>query len=118
LPQSIRWWLIVVAIITGLWGIALFVTDNGPINLLWVWPGDLLTSRLIAVMLLTIAVAALYSLRDADLARVTLAVLTVYGIGAALANLWSVTAGKPVQPLYVAIFGIIGIISLIELRQL
>lgn len=117
LSQPIRWWLMIVAIITGLWGIALFVTDNGPVSLLWVWPGDLLTSRLISVMLLTIAVAALYSLRDQDLARVTLATLIVYGLGAALANLWSATAGKPMQPLYVAAFGLMGIVSLIWIRQ-
>lgn len=112
----VRGWLISTAVVMVLWGLALFITDNGPVNLIWVWPGDLLTSRLIAVMLLTIATAAFYSLRDGDTARITLVVLLVYGFGAALANLWSVTAGKPVQPLYVVVFGGIGIISLVLLR--
>ena len=35
-----------------------WVTDSGPVPFVWVWPGDLLTSRLIGVMLLTIAVGA------------------------------------------------------------
>lgn len=115
--SAVRGWLLVVAAITALWGIALFITDSGPISLVWVWPGDLLTSRLIAVMLLTLATAAFYSLRDADTARVTLVVLVVYGLGAALANLWSATAGKPVQPLYVLVFGVMGIISLVLLTR-
>ncbi|MCA0455175.1 MAG: hypothetical protein LCI00_14465 [Chloroflexi bacterium] len=109
----VRRWLLVVASVTALWGFALFITDNGPIPLIWVWPGNLLTSRLIAVMLLTIATAALYSLDDADTARVTLVVVLVYGFGAALANLWSVTAGRPVQPLYVLVFGLMGVMSLV-----
>ncbi len=115
--QPIRSWLIIVAILTALWGIALFITDSGPINLVWVWPGDLLTSRLIAVMLLTITTAALYSLSNQDTAKVTLVTIIVYGFGAALANVWSVTAGKPVQPLYVVVFGLMGLISLILFRQ-
>ncbi len=115
--QPIRLWLIVVAIVTALWGIALFITDSGPINLIWVWPGDLLTSRLIGVMLLTIATAAFYSLQNADIVRVTLVVMIVYGFGAALANLWSITAGKPVQPLYLLVFGLMGLISLVMFRN-
>lgn len=114
--QPIRLCLVLIALLTALWGIALFITDSGPINLIWVWPGDLLTSRLIGVMLLTIATAALYSLQNADVARVTLVVMSVYGLGAALANLWNLTAGKPVQPLYLLVFGLMGLISLILIR--
>lgn len=113
----VRGWLISTIVVTALWGVALFVTDNGALSLIWVWPGDLLTSRLIAVMLLTIATAAFYSLRDGDTARMTLVVLVVYGLGAALANLWSATAGKPIQPLYVLVFGVIGIMSLVLLMR-
>ncbi len=110
--QAIRLWLIIVALLTALWGAALFITDSGSINLIWVWPGDLLTSRLIAVMLFTITTAALYSLNNTDVTRVTLVVMIVYGFGAALANLWNATAAKPVQPLYLAAFGAMAIISL------
>ena len=64
-----------VAAVTALWGLALFVTDSGPSGSIWVWPGDLLTSRLIAVMLLTIAVGAVYALRSVDVSRVMLGVI-------------------------------------------
>lgn len=65
-------WLGLVAVVTALWGLALFITDNGPWGLIWAWPWDLLTSRLIAVMLFTIAVGAVYALRYADVSRVML----------------------------------------------
>ena len=83
----------------ALWGLALFVTDDGPWGLIWVWPGDLLTSRLIAVMLLTIASGAVYALRYADVSRVMLGVIAVYGFGVMLANLWNILANLPVNPL-------------------
>jgi hypothetical protein len=79
--------------------------------LIWAWPGDLLTSRLIAVMLLTIAVGALYSLRQADASRVMLGVIAVYGFGVTLANLWNALAGKPINLLYVAAFGAMFLVS-------
>jgi hypothetical protein len=104
-------WLGLVAAVTALWGLALFVTDNGPSGLIWVWPGDLLTSRLIAVMLLTIAVGAVYALRYADVSRVMLCVIGVYGFGVMLANLWNILANKPVNPSYVAAFGIMFLVS-------
>ena len=99
-------WLGLVAAVCVLWGLALFVTDNGPSGLIWVWPGDLLTSRLIAVMLLTIAVGAVYARRYADVSRVMLGVIAAYGFGVMLANLSNILANKPVNPSYVAAFGI------------
>jgi hypothetical protein len=104
-------WLGLVAAVCALWGLALFVTDDGPWGLIWVWPGDLLTSRLIAVMLLTIAVGAVYALRHADIARVMLGVIAVYGFGVMLANLWNILANLPVNLSYVAVFGIMFITS-------
>jgi hypothetical protein len=112
----LRRWLALVAILTALWGVALFVADNGPSVLIWVWPGDLLTSRLIGVMLLTIAVGAVYSLRYADTARVMLATTLTYGFGLALASLWNVLAGNPIKPSYVAFFGVIFVVSAVVLR--
>jgi hypothetical protein len=79
--------------------------------LIWVWPGDLLTSRLIAVMLLTIAVGAVYDLRYADVSKVMLGVIAVYGFGVMVANLWNILANKPVNPSYVAAFGIMFLVS-------
>lgn len=75
------------------------------------WPGDLLTSRHIAVMLLTIAIGAVYALRHADVSRVMLGVVAVYGFGVMLANLWSILASKPVNPAYVVAFGIVLLVS-------
>jgi hypothetical protein len=111
--SGVRVWLILVAIVTGLWGAALFSTDQGGVAAVWVWSGDLLTSRLIAVMLLTLMVAAIYSLRAKQAAQVTLATVTVYGLGAALASLWNALADKPVPGLYVLVFGSMGVISLL-----
>jgi hypothetical protein len=104
-------WLGLVAAVTAVWGLALFVTDNGPSGLIWAWPGDLLTSRLIAVMLLTIAVGAVYALRYADVSRVMLGVIAVYGLGVTMANLWSILVSQPVNPSYVVAFGIMFLVS-------
>jgi hypothetical protein len=104
-------WLGLVAAVCALWGLALFVTDNGPSALIWVWPGDLLTSRLIAVMLLTIAVGAVYALRYADVSKVMLGVIAVYGFGVMLANIWKILANMPVNLSYVVAFGVMFLVS-------
>ncbi len=108
---STRNWLAFVALVTGVWAIALFVSDRGPVASVWVWPGDLLTSRLIAVMLLTIAAACAASVRAAGAARMTLAVMMVYGFGVVLAGLLNLAAGKPVPALYTLSFAGIGMVS-------
>jgi hypothetical protein len=104
-------WLGLVAAVCALWGLALFVTDSGPSALIWVWPGDLLTSRLIAVMLLTIAVGAVYALRYADVSKVMLGVIAVYGFGVMLANLWNILTKMPVSLSYVVAFGVMFLVS-------
>jgi hypothetical protein len=104
-------WLGLVAAVCALWGLALFVTDDGPWGLIWVWPGDLLTSRLIAVMLLTIASGAVYARRYADVSRVMVGMIAVYGFWVMLANLWNILASLPVNLTYVAVFGIIFVTS-------
>lgn len=107
-----RAWLAGTAAITGLWGLALFVTDQGPLPWIWVWPGDLLSSRLISVMLLAIAAGALYSRRFSDPARLMLAMLAVYSLGLALSSLWNAFLGLPVRPAYLVVFGLIGLGSI------
>lgn len=109
-----RGWLWLAAVLTALWGLALFVTDEGPSALIWVWPGDLLTSRLIAVMLWTLAAAAVYSLYSKDTVRIVLAVMIVYGLGVVAANLWNIAA---VKPLYVTFFAILAAGSALLLLQ-
>ncbi|MBA3534972.1 MAG: hypothetical protein H0T73_23930 [Ardenticatenales bacterium] len=99
-PPLVQGWLVAVGVITALWGAALFATDSGPAPLIWVWPGDLLTSWLIAVMLFAIAVGAATSWRSAPLAHMMLAMATVYGLGLALASGWNALLAKPIQPSY------------------
>ena len=92
------------------------MTDNGPLDAVWVWPGDLLTSRLIAVMLLTLAAGGLYGLRHADTARIVNTVAMLYGLGLAIASLWNALADKPVKLSYVIVFGVIFVGSLVVAR--
>jgi len=115
---GVRAWLIIVATVTALWGLALILTDSGPSTLIWVWPGDLLTSRLIGVMLLTIAAGAVYSLPARGTARPMLAMILTYGLGLSLASLSFALAGKPLKLSYFILFGIIFLVSaLLLLRE-
>ncbi len=107
----VKGWLSFLAVLTGLWGLALFATDDGPASQVWVWPGDLLTSRLIGVMLLTIAMGSAWSLRSGDLSRLMLAMTTMYGLGLALASLWNMFSGKPVKLSYLIVFSLITLVS-------
>ncbi|MCP4139714.1 MAG: hypothetical protein GY755_05390 [Chloroflexi bacterium] len=118
-PSSplIRYWLATVALICTLWGTALFLTDNGPSRFIWVWVGDLLSSRLIGVMLLAIAVGAITSFRYADVANLMMITLSTYGIGLALASLWNMVAGKPVPVSYLSVFGGMALISVLLLSK-
>lgn len=100
----VRGFLLGAAALMAVWGGALFLTDSGGSDLIWVWPGDLLTSRLIAVMLLAIAAGAAYSARHADRARVMLVMLVVYGLGVMAANLANLLADRPVKWSYVLAF--------------
>ena len=104
---AVRAWLGLVAALTLIWGLALFATEAGPLALIWVWPGDLLTSRLIGVMLLAIGVGAAVSLRETDRARLMLAGTLTYGLGIALASLWGLLNGTPIRISYLTAFGII-----------
>lgn len=110
--RIVRTWLYLIAAVTGLWGLALFVHPQGPLPQIWVWPQDALTSRLIASMLLTLCVAATLGLRSLAQARMSLWMFVVYGIGAAAACFWNLAAGKAVPPFYAAVFSMLGPISL------
>jgi hypothetical protein len=111
-PTWTRWWLRSAAIVTLVWGLALFWTDNGPSALIWAWPGDLLTSRLIGVMLLTIAAGAWYSQSAAGSAPAMLAMMVAYGVGVAAAGLGNVVAGKPLPLGYFLAFSLMAVVSL------
>jgi hypothetical protein len=107
-PTTTRFGLALVALVTAAWGVALIVTDRGPSDLVWAWPGDLLTSRLIGVMLLAIAAGNLYAHTRADTAKLMEITTLVYAIGLAAASAWGAVLSKPVKPAYVIAFGAIG----------
>jgi hypothetical protein len=113
----VRNWLGLVAVVTGIWGLALFITDSGPLDLIWVWPGDLLSSRLIGVMLLAIAAGCAYSLRYADVSRLMLAMTAAYGLGLAVASLWGVLTNTPIRVSYLVVFGVIFAVSSVLLMR-
>jgi hypothetical protein len=104
-------WLNFVAVVTALWGVAIFITDSGPSPLIWAWPGDLLSSRLIGVMLLTVAAGSMYSARYADTERMMLAMIIVYSLGLTVATLWNLFFGLPIKTLYTAVFSVIFLVS-------
>ena len=112
LTSGTRLWLWAVASVAGLWGLALTVTDSGFSPLIWVWPGDLLSSRLIAVMLFTLTAGAIYSLRAPDTVGITLGAWSVYGFGVVLANGWNLVGGKPVKEAYAIAFLLLAMVSL------
>lgn len=80
------------------------------------WPGDLLSSRLIGVMLLTIAAGCAYGWRARSTARLMLMMSAVYGLGLSLASLWNTLANKPpIKVSYLIVFAIVFWVSLIML---
>lgn len=104
-------WLWIVAGITLVWGVALLITANGPIPVIWAWPSDLLSSRLIGVMLLTLTAGCLYANRYADTARMMLVMIFVYSLGISVAALWNLWHALPIQPLYISVFGAIFLVT-------
>jgi hypothetical protein len=108
---AVRAWLGLLAVMTGVWGLALFASDSGPLPMIWVWPGDVLTSRLIGSMLVTIAAGAAYSLRWADAARMMLYVSALYGLGLAGASAWNLLLDKPAPISYGFAFGAVCVVS-------
>ena len=117
LPIFMRSWLWLVALVMGLWGLAMFVYPSGPWPQVWVWPQDPLTSRLIATMLLTLCAGALMGLRSVAMARMSLWMFATYGTGAAAACFCNLTQGKPVPAAYATAFCALAVVSLALLIQ-
>jgi hypothetical protein len=112
-PWFVQAWLWLVAIVTGLWGLAMFLYPQGPLPQIWVWPQDPLTSRLIATMLLTLCAGALLALHSAAQARMGLWMFTAYGTGAAAACFWNAVAGNSVPVSYAGAFGSLALGSIL-----
>ncbi|WP_353644978.1 hypothetical protein [Mesorhizobium sp. WSM2239] len=109
---TVRGWMLVAGLVLAIWGAALFLIPTTPYPLVFNWPQDELSSRLIAAMLMAIAVAFFLSRRDAGLARLALLFAGVYGVSVVAAGLMNAVGGKPVPLLYVTGFAIVGLASL------
>ncbi|MDX1617126.1 MAG: hypothetical protein R3300_22670 [Candidatus Promineifilaceae bacterium] len=113
--RILRLWMVFVAVLLGLWGLALFVTNTGPIKAVWVWKYDVLSTRLIGVMLLAIAAGLVYSLRQRDVAQVMLATTVTYGLGISAASLWNLVTGRSLPVSYLVTFAVVSLVSILFL---
>lgn len=104
-------WLLVAGTLLALWGLALFLAPATAFPLVFNWPADALTSRLIAAMLLTVAAAFLVARGDAPLVPQALLLGAVYGLGVVIAIVPNMLRGLPWPPLYLAAFAVLGIVS-------
>lgn len=102
-------WLAIVAGVSAVWGVALFVADRGPLPAVWVWPDDLLSARLVAAMLFTLVVCGVVGRRRSDTARMALWITLAYAVGVVAAAGAGALVGTPVPAAYVAAFAVIGI---------
>ena len=115
-PRERALWQVAAGLF-GLWGLALFVTPQGPLALLWLWPQDALTSRLIGAMLLTLALIAGEAQARADLGRLAALVFAVYGAAVALACVLHAVAGRPLPLAYLVALGLAGLGGAIRARR-
>jgi len=107
--------LVGTSVVTLPWALALSIADDGPTRLIWAWPGDLLSSRLIAVMLLTIGVLGIVSARTAHRALPVLAMNVTYGVGVVAAGGMNAWLGRPAPLGYMVAFGLAGLLSAVAL---
>jgi hypothetical protein len=118
-PPSVfsEWVLTKIGTIAGLWGAALYVWPDGPASSVWLWAKDPLTSRLIASMFMTIAIATLIGHGHARSAEIVLATTVVYASGICLGVAASFIAGKPVPLGYMAFWLFAGIAAAIAYKR-
>ena len=104
-------WLLLAGLALTLWGGALFAVPSAPIGLVFVWPGDPLTSRLIAAMLVTLGLALWLARADSRLLPQARIFGAAYGLGGAVAVLGNVARGLPFPPLYLGALAVLGVVS-------
>ncbi|MDK9696724.1 MAG: hypothetical protein OEL76_10050 [Siculibacillus sp.] len=97
--------LLVAGAILAVTAAALFFVPTTPIPALFPWANDPLTSRLIAVMPATLAVAFVLAARDRSLVADAGIFALVYGVGVVAAVVLNALAGKPLLVVYLVIFG-------------
>lgn len=118
---GLRAWLWVIAEITGGWSVALAITDAGPVREIWAWPGNPLSSRLIAAMLITVAICSAWATRHADPARIMAGVTVIYGLGLSVASILGALGTRSVYTSeltgYVAVFTLMAAGSVLVLLR-
>lgn len=93
-----------IGAVAGLWGVALFAWPAGPVAWLWPWPEDPLTTRLIAAMFLTVAIAGWASEGRVE-RRIALWVALAYGMGIAATSALVLVQGDAGPILYLLGWG-------------
>lgn len=99
-----------VGAVAGLWGMVLFVWPAGPWPLIWPWPQDPLTTRLIAAMFLTIA-AACHFAEGREERRTAYILCFVYGSGIALVVSLALLTGKPGPWAYLIVWSLVALVA-------
>ncbi len=110
-PAIQSYWLLAAGVVFVLWGLALFVMPAAKFPLVFNWPSDPLTSRLIAAMLLTLGASSLVARRDGTLLPQAHILSAAYGLGVVVAILPNIASGLPWPPLYLAAFTVVGVVS-------
>ncbi len=100
-------------VILGLWGLALFIRPDAPWPMIFNWPQDPLTSRLIATMLITLSVALFAARRDRALRLQVHALAASYGLGVSVAAQVNMVASRPFPVFYMLAFGAIWVLSVL-----
>ncbi len=89
------WTLWLIGGVAGLWAVALFLKPDGPWLLIWPWPSDPLTTRLIASMFLTISVGAIAARPNHQLGRTVFWTTMAYASGVVIAGFAHVMTAEP-----------------------
>ena len=97
-----------VGSLAGLWGLVLFLWPTGPWPLLWPWPQDPLTTRLIAAMFLTVAAACHFAEGRGE-RRTAYILCLIYGAGIALVISLALWLGKPGSWAYLLFWAFVAI---------
>ncbi|MCG6856800.1 MAG: hypothetical protein LJE67_01895 [Salaquimonas sp.] len=120
-PARLALWTI--GAVAGCWAIALFVKPDGPSPLIWTWPRDALTTRLIASMFLATSVGAFAALPGRRLGRTVFWVTIAYALGIMVAGFAHAVWADPVLVLkveklpasYMVVWGVLGAIAAMAL---
>jgi hypothetical protein len=104
-------WLLAAGAVLAACGLALFAVPATAFPLVFNWPSDPLTSRLIAAMLLTLAAIFLVARRNARLLPQAHILGAAYGLGVVVAIMPNILRGLPWPPLYLVAFAVLGVVS-------